>query len=207
MAILLNLTHATAFPCRLNKAPAFPHGFHNATADPPELRELWRRHPGPLVGVPTGEASGLDVLDIDGPRHPEAAEWWSAHRDRLPPTRIHRTRSGGVHVLFRHRPDIRCWTGRPGPGIDGRSSGGFIVWWPATGLPVESDAPLTGWPAWLLADLQPSSPVVRSESRVTIPDEYALAGLVRKVAGAAEGRETQLRFGRRAGLAKWRLPE
>ena len=26
---------------------------------------LWRRTPGPLVGVPTGAASGFDVLDID----------------------------------------------------------------------------------------------------------------------------------------------
>jgi hypothetical protein len=33
------------------------------------------------------------VLDIDGPRHSEAAEWWGAHRHGLPPTRTHRGRS------------------------------------------------------------------------------------------------------------------
>jgi hypothetical protein len=137
--------------------------------------------------------SGIDALDLDL-QHPEAAEWWACNSHRLPETRAHRTRAGGLHLLFRHTAGMRCWIGRPVPGIDGRSSGGFIVWWPATGLPVESDAPPTGWPEWLLADLQPSSPPVRPESRVTIPDEYALAGLVRKVAGAAEGARNAITF-------------
>ena len=116
-----------AFPCRPDKAPACPHGFHDATADPCALRELWRRHPAPLVGVPTGAASGVDALDIDAPRHPEAAEWWARHHRRLPATRTHRTRSGGLHVLFEHAAGMRCWTGRPVSGIDGRADGGYIA--------------------------------------------------------------------------------
>ena len=90
------------FPCRADKAPACPRGFHAATADPAAVCELWRRRPGPLVGVPTSAVSGLDVFDIDAPRHPEAADWVTARLDRLPPTRTHRTRSGGRHLLFRH---------------------------------------------------------------------------------------------------------
>jgi hypothetical protein len=82
-----------AFPCRPDKAPACPHGFRDATAGSAAIRELWRRHPGPLVGVPTGELSGLDALDIDAPRHPQAAECWARHHFRLPATRAHATRS------------------------------------------------------------------------------------------------------------------
>jgi hypothetical protein len=88
-----------AFSCRPDKRPACPHGYRDATADPTGLRALWCRHPGQLVGVPTGQASGLDVLDIDAPRHPEAAVWLLGRRDRLPASRIHRTRSGDRHLL------------------------------------------------------------------------------------------------------------
>jgi Bifunctional DNA primase/polymerase, N-terminal len=146
-----------AFPCSANKAPAIPGsgGYIHATADPARLRELWRDYPGALIGVPMGEASGLDTLDIDAPRHPEAVEWWVAHRDHLPPTKVHKTRSGGVHMLFAHATGLRCSAGKIAPGIDVRSSGGFIVWWPAIGLPVLSDAPLAHWPQWLLDELMP----------------------------------------------------
>jgi hypothetical protein len=146
-----------AFPCRPDKAPACPHGFKDAVADPAGLRALWRRYPGPLVGVPTGEASGIDVLDIDAPRHPEAAAWFAARRARLPATRIHRTRSGGLHLLFRHRPSMRCWAGRPVVGVDGRADGGYVVWWPAAGEPVICDAPSAPLPEWLLDELTPRS--------------------------------------------------
>jgi Bifunctional DNA primase/polymerase, N-terminal len=56
------------FPCLADKRPATPRGFKDATSDRNILDELWRRHPGALIGVPTGEISDLDILDID-PRH------------------------------------------------------------------------------------------------------------------------------------------
>jgi hypothetical protein len=58
--------------------------------------------------------------------------WWFSHRDRLPLTRVHRTRSGGLHLIFRHVPDVRCSAGRIAPGIDVRGDGGYIIWWPGT---------------------------------------------------------------------------
>jgi hypothetical protein len=176
-----------AFPCCANKAPAIPGagGYKHATADPARLRELWRDYPGPLIGVPMGEASGLDTLDIDAPRHPEAAEWWAAHRDRLPATRTHRTRSGGLHLLFAHLPALRCWTGRPVSGVDGRADGGYIVWWPAVGMPVLCDPPLAPWPEWLIEELAqprpeaPSAPWIRRPcaSRYRVGSRYAGAAL------------------------------
>jgi hypothetical protein len=85
-----------------------------ASALPAELRALWRRHPGPLVGVRTGEAFGRSVLDIDGPKHPEADVWLAAHRAQLPETRIHRTRSGGLHFVFQLHANGTAWAGMPG---------------------------------------------------------------------------------------------
>jgi len=89
------------FPCLEDKRPATPHGFKDAKSDLRGLRDLWRQNPAPLVGVATGAASSVDALDIDC-KHLEAREWWAANRDRLPQTRSHRTRSGGLHMLFRH---------------------------------------------------------------------------------------------------------
>jgi hypothetical protein len=183
-----------SFPCRADKRPATPRGFQDAVSDPDELRQLWRRHPGLLIGVPTGEASGAAVLDLDIPRHPEAGEWWTLNRHRLPQTRTHRTRSGGLHLLYRHRPGLRCWAGRPVPGIDGRADGGYIIWWPAAEVPVLCDVPSAPWPAWLLVDLQSSTSPVRPNVRVTVPDEYALANLVRLVAGAPPGQRNNLAY-------------
>ena len=152
-ALVLAAEGRRCFPCSADKRPMSPRGFRDATTDPAALRELWRRHPGPLVGVPMGAVSGLDALDVDGPRHPEAAVWWAAHQDHLPRTWVHQTRSGGSHLLFRHVPGLRCSASRIAPGIDVRADGGYVVWWPAAGLPVLCDAPHAPWPQWLLDEL------------------------------------------------------
>jgi hypothetical protein len=172
-----------AFPCRRDKAPACPHGFRDATVDPCGLGELWRLYPGPLVGVPTGEASGLDALDLDK-KHPEARQWWSDNRHHLPQTRTHRSRSGGLHLLFQHAPSLRCWTGRPVIGIDGRASGGFIIWWRSAGYPVLCDAPPVPWPEWLIDELSRHSPAIPSVvlPRAPAPSRYRVGS---RYAGAA----------------------
>jgi Bifunctional DNA primase/polymerase, N-terminal len=50
-------------------------------------------HPGKLVGVPTGEASGLFVIDVDSGRHVEAQDWLKRVSPDLPPTRQHATKA------------------------------------------------------------------------------------------------------------------
>jgi hypothetical protein len=181
------------FPCFIDKRPATPHGFKQAHRDLNGLRELWRQYPAPLVGVATGAASDVDVLDLDC-KHPDAGEWWIANRDRLPPTRCHRTRSGGLHLLFRHAAGLRSTAGRIAPGVDTRGDGGYTVWWPTAGLPVLSDMPPAPWPAGLLAQLQTPSPTSRKHRTVIIPDDRALGRLVRVVIGAPEGQRNNLAF-------------
>ena len=167
------------FPCLADKTPATPHGFKSAACNPKAAAELWQCHPGPLVGVPTGEASGFDVLDID-PRN-GGNTWFDRERYRLPLTRQHRTRSGGWHVLFRYRPGMRNSAGRIARGIDIRATGGYIVWWPAAGLPIENPAAIAEWPAWLLDRLAPKSQA-RAVAAVPIRGQgYALAALRRAV--------------------------
>jgi hypothetical protein len=109
-ALMLASEGRPCFPCAGSKRPTSPRGFLDASADPIALRELWSKCPGQLVGVRTGNASGIDLLDLDR-KHRQAAEWWTAHRNSLPATRVHRTRSGGASATARgvpHVPIRRC---------------------------------------------------------------------------------------------------
>jgi hypothetical protein len=92
--------------------------------------------------MPTGEPSGISVLDVDA----DGLAWFDA--EQLPLTRMHQTRSGGLHLLFRHAEGLRNSASAIAPGVDVRAEGGFVVWWPREGLPV-CDAPLAEWPQQL----------------------------------------------------------
>jgi hypothetical protein len=190
VALILASEGRQCFPCSSNKRPTSPHGFLDASADRMVLRELWANHPGQLVGVRTGNPSGMDGLDLDR-KHRHSAEWWAVHRDRLPVTRVHRTRSGGLHLLFRHTPGVRCSAGRIASGIDVRGDGGYLIWWPAAGLAVLREAPLAPWPEWLRARLVSPRPPA---PRIIVPDGHALSGLVRLVARAREGERNDLTY-------------
>jgi len=141
------------FPCHADKSPACERGFHDASKDPDTVRALFAGG-APLIGVPTGPASGFDVLDLD-PRHGSDA-WWAEHGPGLPATRTHRTRSGGLHVLFRHAPGLRSSAGKLAPGCDVRAEGGYVVWWPAAGCEAISAGAAAEWPEGLLTRLHAS---------------------------------------------------
>jgi hypothetical protein len=113
-----------------HKKPLTEHGFLDAAF---EDYSGW-----PLVGVPTGAAGGLDVLDVDL----AGVCWFDQHYDQLPPTRAHETRGGGRHLTFRHSEDLRCSASKIAPGVDVRADGGYAVWWPREGFRVVSDAPV-----------------------------------------------------------------
>lgn len=172
------------FPCRDDKRPATPHGFKDATNDPAAVLDLWRQHPAALIGVATGAASGINVLDLDA-KHDEACAWWTQNRHRIPATRRYRTRSGGMHCLFQHHARLSNTQSRIAPGIDTRAGGGYVVYWPAAGLPYLDHAPIATWPGWLLRALAP--PIAKAKAERAPTPDAAIDGLLRTVRGAKEG--------------------
>jgi Bifunctional DNA primase/polymerase, N-terminal len=168
-ALGLAATGVPVFPCLADKRPATPHGFKDATTDPDRIRALWGQHPGELVGVPTGAVSGFDVLDLDV-KHAEATTWWREHCRRIPSTRMHHTRSGGLHLLFKHDDGMKCSAGKIALGVDTRANGGYVIWWPAAGFLEFSCLPGAPWPGWILAEFRPR-PQPQSASVVRVPDE------------------------------------
>jgi hypothetical protein len=131
-------------PCSAKRVPLAGHGWASATTDPTAFADLCQQYPGaPYVGVATGAASGLAVIDVD-PRN-GGDRWLADVRDRLPRTRAHRTGRGGWHFVYRHEPGLRC-RGAIVPGVDFRAEGGGIVWGPAAGLACSDDAVAAlGW--------------------------------------------------------------
>jgi Bifunctional DNA primase/polymerase, N-terminal len=191
-----------AFPCQADKRPACPHGFKDATADPAGLRELLRQFPGPLVGVPTGEASGLFVIDIDSARHDEANDWLERYSPYLPDTRQHATKSGGWHLLFKHLPGLGNSASKLAKGVDTRGDGGYIIWWPFhLGLlaPHKLDYPLADLPDELIDVLLPTPPVIRLPHRPAFGKPVGepnskIQGILNAVAAAQEGERNKLLF-------------
>jgi hypothetical protein len=144
--MMIALAQLLRFPCDQSKRPMIAAWQRNAGRD--DCSD-W-----PLVGVPTGEANGFDVLDIDF----EGRSWWDAHRAELPATQTHTTRSGGAHLLFKHAEGLRCSVGRIATGVDVRADGGFVIWWPRQGLRV-IEAELGAWPEWLLEQARKREPL------------------------------------------------
>lgn len=105
-------------------------GFLDATTDPVLVEGWWRRVPGANLAIPTGQASGLVVVDVDvhgvngfhALRHARDA-------GLLPePLALVRTPSGGMHLYYPARGGLeqRSWQAA-GAGIDFRGDCGYII--------------------------------------------------------------------------------
>ena len=124
------------FPCRIRdeghrkaKSPYNEHGFKEATTDPVQIKRWWTNFPDAIIGMPTGNVSGLVVVDID-PRHggDYSLQGLEEKYGNLPGTLTAITGGGGTHYYFRHPgKEIRCSTGKIASGIDIKADGGYVI--------------------------------------------------------------------------------
>jgi hypothetical protein len=106
------------------------------------------------IGVPTGWASGLLVIDVDVKAGAPGRAWYEANRERLGETRGHGTRSGGGQLLYRvPEAEIRNSASKLAAGVDVRGEGGYVVWPGSPGYVVKIDAEVAPLPGWLLDSL------------------------------------------------------
>jgi hypothetical protein len=191
------------FPCVPNgKNPLTRHGFHDATTDPAQVGAWWRRWPDANIGLPTGQASGVEVVDVDrkasgdgfgaftAARKAGLASGWLA---------LVRTPSGGMHAYYPANPD------RPQPSwqagcahVDFRADGGYIIAPPSvvinsdgerasytlTGGPDGSARFVNGRALRDFLDPRPSTTASPRHSAMSSPDAERLASWV---AGRGEG--------------------
>ena len=190
-AIALAASGLAVFPVSTDKAPRCPRGHLAASTDPDTIRAMHRDYGFVLIGIATGERSGISALDIDN--KPGGLEWFEENRDKLPVTRMHRTRSGGLHLWFRHPAGLRSSVAAIAPGIDVRANGASCIWWPASGFSVLSAGPLADWPEWLLPPPKPAwtpppaAPWSGDDQRARAYGMAALRRAVERMATAAPG--------------------
>jgi len=85
------------------KVPLTKHGVKDATRDEAQIREWWTRWPDANIGVVTGKASDLFVVDVDiknGKRGDESLRALIEEHGPLPKTRHSLTASGRSHYFF-----------------------------------------------------------------------------------------------------------
>ena len=120
------------FPCApLGKHPYTPRGFHDASTDLAQVEAWWERIPDANLGVPTGTASGMVVVDVDvhGPINGRLAFKSAAAAGLVDGWGLLvRTPTGGMHAYFLATAGVeqRSWQAARA-GIDFRGDGGYII--------------------------------------------------------------------------------
>ncbi|MFB9620458.1 bifunctional DNA primase/polymerase [Brooklawnia cerclae] len=131
-AVALASDGVPVFPVTVGgKQPLTRHGFHDATTDLDQIRRWWSATPGANIGMPTGAASGLVVVDVDvhGPVNGYVAldradragllAGWEA---------LIQTPTDGLHAYYPATSgnEQRSWQAARA-GIDFRGDGGYII--------------------------------------------------------------------------------
>jgi hypothetical protein len=188
------------FPCGDDKAPCISkgeggNGFHDASLEPAQIKRLFVHPRASLIGIPTGETSGIDVLDIDV-KHEMAAKWWAVASKCAPSTRTYRTRSGGLHIYFQHAQGICHTQSKLAHGVDSRGEGGYAIYWYAAGFGCLDHSPPAPWPNWLRDCLLWQPPKVVPSPDVTNPKhaDKAIEGVLRHISTAREGERNAVLF-------------
>jgi GTPase SAR1 family protein len=189
----------------VGKHPLTPNGLKNASTDGVVIREWWRRYPAANVGIVTGAASGIVVLDVD-PRHGGTvaiSDLIDAYGE-LEETVQAETGSGGTHFFFAHPGGtLSNSAGKVGEGLDVRGDGGYVVAAPSlhvsgnrySWLKAPTFFTTTPIPPWLMALMADKpKPAEPAPFRHTSKDEIGVHWLGKALAQSKDGNRNTIGF-------------
>jgi Bifunctional DNA primase/polymerase, N-terminal/AAA domain/Primase C terminal 2 (PriCT-2) len=152
-ALALAALGKPVFPCwnipndeDKHKTPMVKRGFHAATTDPTTIKQWWRKWPEALIGMATGEVSGIAVLDLDvkkGKNGYAAVPDWK-NRSHV----IVKTGSSGAHLYFDADGAPDCTSDTIALGVDTRGNGGYAIVPPSPGYTWVNGSDLSDLPPW-----------------------------------------------------------
>lgn len=109
---------------------AHTKGFRDATTDADTVAQWWGDREDCNIGIATGADAGFFVIDVDGLEGERSIAGLEQELGTLPPTRMQRTGSGGIHIALKWPADFpREIRNKQAlrPGVDIRGEGGYIV--------------------------------------------------------------------------------
>lgn len=114
-----------------SKRPVTRHGFHDASTDIDQIEAWWSSTPDASLAIPTGQAAGVVVVDVDV--HGRVNGYEAATRTKRAGLLsgwelMVRTPSGGMHLYYpaTDAAEQRSWQSA-NSGIDFRGDGGYII--------------------------------------------------------------------------------
>jgi putative DNA primase/helicase len=161
----------------VGKHPLITDWLRQATVDTDTIRKWWAQWPNANIGVVTGKASRIVVLDVDNRHHGESSLQALEKQNGPLPEGPQVITGGGRHRYFAHPGFLVKNKVNLLPGVDLRGDGGYVV---APGSLHKSgrtylfkfgtkDLPLPTLPDWLLN--RPVEPTPSSiESELVIPE-------------------------------------
>lgn len=204
-----------------SKPGANDGGFHLASTDGAQIDRWWWKWPNANIGLRCGEASGVFVLDLDGPGAEAALSALCETHGPLPDTLMQRT-GKGRHLIFRMAAGVRNRGGGylvdgkrvACEGFDVRGEGGYIVLppsvhpsgriyaWENETLPAEA-------PRWLIDAIVPPAPkpaapmqAYKGEGCATPYGEKALDSAVHRISTALPGTRHNTLSGEAASIGE-----
>lgn len=181
------------FPLRPRmKLPATPDGFKSATTNPATITRWFARYDH-NIGIRTGLASGIAVVDIDGDDGVAGLRELQTRNERLPRT-LTAVTPNGWHLYFRIDDPLPSSASRIGHHIDVRADGGYVVAPPSQ----HPSGAFYSWhdetidpapaPAWVIC-LAQKRHVVNPPNKIPIrpgpPGAYGRAALDREIKSLA----------------------
>ena len=115
------------FPISRKKVPLVTGGFNVASRDRATIERWSREYSDANIAVPTGAATGLLVIDVDGPDGEAALEQLQVRNDPIPKT-VEVATAQGRHIYLRYRGHkILSKSAVLGPQIDHRADKGCVI--------------------------------------------------------------------------------
>lgn len=105
-------------------------GFHwreESTTDKNIAAAWWAKVPDANIAIDTENLIVVDIDVAEGKRGLESMERLHAEGKILPPTTQQRTRSGGVHFIYKAPYPVSNSAGKIAEGIDIRATGGYVI--------------------------------------------------------------------------------
>lgn len=112
------------------KHPMTKSGFYDASRDEKQVKAWWNTSPDANIGIPTGSINEVLVIDVDKKNNGyenivNAVEKYGPLNSSV----VAHTGGGGMHYFYKYPigRKIASRNGFPGPGIDIRAEGGYVV--------------------------------------------------------------------------------